>query len=95
MEDKIRTFGYFSAKGEMSRRKIYVIHEDDYGIAGFDVNDLTPDELDMVHKVFDDKAITPMPARGGHKSPMDYDSLGISKDVFTRAYRNFLKSRML
>ena len=101
MKNVVVKFGYMSAKGEITPREVFVIHADSNSftsgaITGFDLNKLDKGEADQVKKAFSDKEVTPVPPRKPRgEGGMDYDSLGLSKEIFTKAYRNFLTNRVL
>lgn len=91
--NKVKSFKYMKANGSISNRKVYIIHEGATSYIGFDLLKLTQEESDLVEKVFEKKPITPPPAPGSTR--LDYMKLGINKAIFQKAYRTFLKSRIV
>lgn len=91
----IKCFKYKNAKGETANRICNVVHVSDTEIRGFDYNKLSQAEQDMVNKVYPDKhKPTPVPT-GSTYGTMDYSSIGITKEVFTKAYRIFKKKQIV
>ena len=92
--EKIKNFIYQKADGSVSHRSVYLVHEDASYYVGFDTSKLSDAELSAVKLAFDTKPITPKPSASlGLK--VDYDKLGVSKDVFRKAYRTFLKANII
>jgi hypothetical protein len=89
---KMVAFTYHNEKGQVAKRYVYKVHEDESSIVGFDFNKLTESEKKVVHKVFDSFEITPPPAPG--TTSLNYASLGINKAIFNKAYRTFLRKNI-
>ena len=91
----IKCFKYKNAKGETAIRICNVVHVSDTEIRGFDYNKLSQAEQDMVNKVYGDNYVpTPVPT-GSTYGTMDYSAIGITKEVFTKAYRIFKKKQIV
>lgn len=91
----IQSFSYTNAKGETAVRICNVVHESETEIRGFDYNKLSQSEQAVVNKVYGaNHKPTPVPAVRVKMTEADYKELGISKELFTKAYRIFKKSSM-
>ena len=91
----IQSFTYVNAKGETAIRICNVVHENDVEIRGFDYNKLDQSEQAVVNKVYGaNHKPTPVPTVRTKMTEDDYKQLGISKELFTKAYRIFKKSNM-
>lgn len=88
--ERIQKFKYTKADGTTSKREVFVVHDSPSKIAGFDFTKLTDAEQSMVKIAFEKKPITPFPVG---KTSVNYEALGVSKDIFQRSYRTFLKAR--
>ena len=89
----IKSFSYTNAKGETAVRICNVVHESETELRGFDYNKLSQAEQSVVNKVYGpDHRPTPVPAVRVKMTESDYRQLGISKELFTKAYRIFKKS---
>lgn len=90
----IKSFSYTNAKGHTTVRICNVVHENETEIRGFDYNKMTRAEQEIVNKVYpNDHKPTPCPVEFHKTSEVDYDSLGIPKELFSKAYRVFKKSK--
>ena len=82
-------------KSETSTRIVNIVHESESMIQGFDYKYLTSDEQATVNKVYpNDHKPTPFPTVRVKMSEEDYKELGISKELFKKAFRTFNKSSM-
>lgn len=91
----IKSFSYTNAKGETAVRICNVVHESETEIRGFDYNKLSQSEQAAVNKVYGpDHRPTPVPTTRVKMSESDYKQLGISKELFKKAFRTFKKSSM-
>lgn len=90
--DMTLNFEYVNNKGEIKHRNVIVIHESQTKIAGFDLAALNQEEKDLVKSKFGKKPVTDFPTE---KTSIDYEQLGISKEVFKKSYRLFNKVNIL
>ena len=91
----IKSFTYTNMKSETSTRVCNIVHESEDMIQGFDYNYLNSDEQAIVNKVYgSDYKPTAFPKVRVRMSDEDYKKLGISKELFRKAFRTFKKSSM-
>lgn len=92
----ITSFSYTNAKGETATRICNVVHESETELRGFDYNKLNQSEQEIVNKAYNPmRKPTPVPTvKASKMTAADYEELGISKDIFVKAYRIFKKSNM-
>lgn len=90
----IKSFSYTNAKGHTTVRICNVVHESPTEYRGFDYNKMTRAEQELVNKIYpNDHKPTPVPTEFHKVSELDYDQLGIPKELFTKAYRVFKKCK--
>ena len=87
----IMSFTYINAKGEKKPRRVAVVHEGTDRLIGFDLKYLDRKTQNLVKKQFG-PGHQPTPVPETRSNDCDYNKLGISKDVFFKSYRTFLKS---
>lgn len=85
-------FEYVNNKGEIKHRNVIVIHESQTKIAGFDLATLNQEEIDLVRSKFGKKPVSEFPTE---KTSINYEELGISKEIFKKSYRLFNKVNIL
>jgi len=91
----IKSFSYTNAKGETKVRICNIVHESSDMIQGFDYNYLGQAEQAQVNKVYgNDHKPTPIPTVRVKMTDEDYKQLGISKELFKKAFRTFKKANM-
>ena len=91
----IKSFTYTNQKAETSTRIVNIVHESDEMIQGFDYKYLNSDEQALVNKVYPhENQPTPFPKTRVKMTDEDYANLGISKDLFKKAFRTFKKASM-
>lgn len=91
----IKSFTYTNMKSETSTRIVNIVHESESMIQGFDYKYLDSDEQATVNKVYgNEHKPTPFPTVRVKMTDEDYKQLGISKELFKKAFRTFKKSSM-
>ena len=91
----IKSFTYTNLKSETSTRIVNIVHESEDMIQGFDYKYLTSDEQALVNGVYpNEHKPTAFPKVRVKMTDEDYKNLGISKDIFRKAFRTFKKSSM-
>lgn len=93
----LKCFKYKNAKNEVATRIVNVTNESDTEYRGFDYNKLSQEEQSMITKVYPDTRM-PKPVCVKPKGSMtvaDYDALGISYELFSKAYRIFKKKNIV
>lgn len=91
----IKSFTYTNMKSETSTRIVNIVHESESMIQGFDYKYLNSDEQAVVNKVYgNDHKPTPFPTVRVKMTDEDYKQLGISKELFKKAFRTFKKASM-
>ena len=91
----IKSFTYTNMKSETTTRIVNIVHESESMIQGFDYKYLNSDEQATVNKIYpNDHKPTPFPTVRIKMTDEDYKQLGISKELFKKAFRTFKKSSM-
>lgn len=86
------SFVYKKPNGEESTRKIIVVHDTGDKFTGFDMSKLTPEEQKKVLNAYGKKLPTNViPKKTGK---FDYESTGVDKEIWTKAYRLFSKTKI-
>lgn len=89
----IKSFTYTNMKSETSTRIVNIVHESESMIQGFDYKYLNSDEQAAVNKVYgNEHKPTPFPTVRVKMTDEDYKQLGISKELFKKAFRTFKKA---
>lgn len=84
------TFKYTKKNGETSTRTVVLVHDTASKVTGFDLSKLTPEEQKKVLNAFGNKIpSTEIPPKTGM---FDYDATGVEKEIWTKAYRMFVKA---
>lgn len=89
----IMSFTYVNAKGEKKPRRVAVVHEGSDRLIGFDLKYLDRKTQNLVKKQFG-PGHQPTPVPEVRSNDCNYEKLGISKEVFFKSYRTFLKSNI-
>lgn len=90
----IKSFSYTNAKVHTTVRICNVVHESPTEYRGFDYNKMTRAEQELVNKIYpNDHKPTPVPTEYHKVSELNYEQLGIPKELFTKAYRVFKKCK--
>lgn len=93
----IKCFKYKNAKNEVATRIVNITNESETEYRGFDYNKLTQEEQSLIKKVYpDNHQPRPInPTLKGSLTLKDYEAMGISYDLYSKAYRIFKKKNIV
>ena len=90
MKTYLKNFSY-DKNGEITKRSVYIIFENDTSIEGFDFRRLTEEEQASVKEIFDGRDLLVQ-----HSKKKDSDSADSSlKEILGKSYRRFKKTNII